>query len=287
MIFRIRHRTIYRFSREVFLEPHTVRLRPRCDPFQKLLDYSLTVDPAAAGRSEGSDAEGNPATVLWFNGTTRDLDILSEATVQTLRPDPFDYFLTSPETMKLPAVYPAIEEAVLEPYRRRQGERLVMDLAEALAAETQRDTLAFLSELNSKIYREWDVVVREEGAPFEPKDILQRKEASCRDLTALFMAVSREVGLACRFVSGYQEGDPVQTRRYLHAWPEIYLPGAGWKGYDPTLGLVVADRHVALAAGATPISAAPTQGTFRGTEATASMEIELSIATETEKTDAG
>ena len=76
------------------------------------------------------------------------------------------------------------------------------------------------------------------------------------------MEVCRTVGLAARFVSGYQEGDPDSSDRDLHAWVEIYLPGAGWRGYDPTLGLAVSDRHITVAASAIPQYAAPIQGTF-------------------------
>lgn len=279
MIFRIRHRTIYRFSEEVFLEPHTVRLRPRCDTFQKLHDFRISIDPSPTGSSEGSDPEGNQAAVLWFGETTGRLEILTEATVETLRPNPFDYFITHAAATTLPVSYPTADESVLAPYRQAPGEEGVRDLAGELGGRAGQDTLAFLNHLNTKIYRDWGVVVREEGAPLPPGETLKREEGSCRDLTVLFMAVCREAGIACRFVSGYQEGDPEQARRYLHAWPEVYLPGAGWRGYDPTHGLAVSDRHVALASGAAPEAASPTFGSFRGTGVSSTMEVDLEIET--------
>lgn len=91
------------------------------------------------------------------------------------------------------------------------------------------------------------------------------------------MDACRAVGLGARFVSGYQEGDPEQERRDLHAWAEVYLPGGGWRGYDPTHGLAVADRHVALAAGMRPALAAPITGTFRGTGASSRMQTDIKI----------
>lgn len=277
MLFRIRHRTSYRFSRDVFLEPHVVRLRPRCDPFQKLLDHSMKVLPAPAGRSDGVDAEGNQAAFLWFDGMTRDLAILSESSVETLRPDPFDYFITHPEALGIPVSYGEADSEVLAPYLKKRGTRGVLDLARDLREKVGQQTLSYLNELTTTLYRDWNVIVREEGDPLDPEETLKCKEVSCRDLTVLFMEACREMGIASRFVSGYQEGDRDQVERFMHAWPEIYLPGAGWRGYDPTHGLVVADRHVALASAADPRSASPTLGTFRGTGTTSTMEIHLEI----------
>ena len=279
MLFRIEHRTSYRFSRPVFLEPHILHLRPRCDFFQSLREFSLEVTPPPAGRSDGYDAQGNHATVLWFDGLTPGFEIRSRAVVETLRPNPFDYLLTEPATATLPVAYPPREEGVLQPFRKAETGPRVSELAAELAEKAGRDTVAFLMELTARLYRDWKVVVRQEGDPLDPEETLERGEASCRDLTVLFMAVCRAVGIASRFVSGYQEGDPGQKERYMHAWPEIYLPGAGWRGYDPTHGLAVSDRHVALASGAEAILAAPTAGTFRGTGVTSRMEVGLRIET--------
>jgi len=93
------------------------------------------------------------------------------------------------------------------------------------------------------------------------------------------MAVCRSVGLAARFVSGYQEGDPDMEERHLHAWPEVYVPGGGWRGYDPTHGLNVADRHIALAASHWAKGTLPVKGNFRKTGAAARMSYHISLAT--------
>jgi transglutaminase-like putative cysteine protease len=95
------------------------------------------------------------------------------------------------------------------------------------------------------------------------------------------MEVCRAIGIAARFVSGYQEGDSIQQSRDLHAWVEVYLPGAGWRGYDPTLGLIVSDRHIPLAASAIPRYAAAVQGTVtpvaRGENAIAELQAQISL----------
>ena len=108
-------------------------------------------------------------------------------------------------------------------------------------------------------------------------DTLRCGTGSCRDLTVLFMEVCRSQGLAARFVSGYQAGDPGQQDRELHAWPEVYLPGGGWRGFDPTLGLAVTDQHIAVACSWHPAGAAPVVGTIRGTAAQAAMSFDIQL----------
>ena len=103
----------------------------------------------------------------------------------------------------------------------------------------------------------------------------------CRDLSVLFMAACRRVGLPARFVSGYQQGDGIRAVRYLHAWPEVWIPGSGWYGLDPTHASVVGTTHVAIAAGPTPASVTPVEGgySFRGAELRSTLETEIRIDT--------
>jgi transglutaminase-like putative cysteine protease len=96
-------------------------------------------------------------------------------------------------------------------------------------------------------------------------------------VSVLFMDACRTQGLAARFVSGYHEGDPDEEEKHLHAWAEVYVPGGGWRGFDPALGLAVADRHVALAAAVSPAQTMPVCGTFRGTGVRAELVSKLEI----------
>jgi transglutaminase-like putative cysteine protease len=130
-----------------------------------------------------------------------------------------------------------------------------------------------------------EVTIREESEPQAPGMILAQRYGACRDLAVLFMDACRALGLGARFVSGYQEGDPDQEGRRLHAWAEVYIPGGGWRGYDPTHGPAVADRHVAVAAGMHPTFAAPITGTFRGTGVSSRMQadIQLSVSGRTDR----
>ena len=112
------------------------------------------------------------------------------------------------------------------------------------------------------------VTVHPTGDPWPPEKTLADRTGSCRDIAVLFCEVCRAAGLPSRFVSGYAVDPDHSGCHHLHAWSEIYLPGAGWRGFDPTLGLAVADRHVSLAAARLPALAAPTSGVYRGTGVT-------------------
>jgi transglutaminase-like putative cysteine protease len=279
MTFEIRHTTRYIFGKPVFLEPHLLRLRPRSDAVQRLVRFDLSVFPKPAGRSECLDLDGNCVCQLWFDSATDRLEIRTVSVVETTQANPFDFLITPATGLTLPMRYPAALVPSLRPYLDSPPAvpDTVAKFGTGLAEAVKWETLPFLSTLTTRLPEHCAVVIREEGDPLPPDVVLAQRQGSCRDLTLLFIAVCRAVGLAARFVSGYQEGDPDQSRRDLHAWVEVYLPGAGWRGYDPTLGLVVDDRHIALAAGPTFRDASPVTGTFRGTGATATLQADITI----------
>ena len=131
----------------------------------------------------------------------------------------------------------------LKPYLQPYGfitDSRALELAD-IAIATEQNTLNFLFQPNQRIYNDCNYIVRDTGEPFPAGVTWRNKQGSCRDYAVLFMEVCGAVGIAARFVSGYQEGDSEQQSR-LHAWVEVYLPAAGWRGYDPTLGLVISDR---------------------------------------------
>ncbi len=277
MLFLGSHITRYRYSREVFLEPHVIRLCPRGDPGQRLLSFSIDVDPVPAGMSGSLDAEGNSVVWSWFGGTTETLTVSTRFVAETLRSAPFDYILPSADAGRLPVPYTRQEQPILAPYLATEPTPGAAAFAEEIAAEADGDVQAFLLTLTDRIYRLCEVIVRDEGDPYPADQTLTDARGSCRDLAVLFVACCRHAGVAARFVSGYQEGDPDTENREMHAWAEACIPGGGWRGYDPTHGLVVADRHVAVAASAVPAGAAPVSGSLRGTGATARMEAEIDL----------
>jgi transglutaminase-like putative cysteine protease len=276
MLFEVTHLTRYVYDRPVVLEPLIVRLRPRSDLFQRQISFELVVDPPPGGSSEMMDVEGNVVTQLWFIGSSSMLDLRTTCTVETLKPNPFDYVVLDPEALAVPAVYSEGDRRALERYLEPPADPAVGAFAaEALKAGSGGAT-AFLGELCSRVASSITQENRAAGDPMPAGETLARGSGACRDLAVLFIEACRSVGIAARFVTGYELGDP-EGDRDLHAWAEVYLNGAGWRGYDPSQGLAVADRHVAVAAGPGPLAAAPTSGTFRGTDVAATLETVINL----------
>lgn len=285
MKFQIAHHTTYNYSAPVMLQAHTVRLRPRSDAWQSLHAFSLEVEPTPAGTSHVIDLDGNVVTRLWFHQhPVQQLAVKTTADVETHCTNPFNYLL-EPWATTLPLNYPLSLATQLHPYLYYSsvGYRSLLDpisiqLGQELWHFSEGHVGSFLAELNQRIYKTCGHIVRETGAPLPPSITWNQRLGSCRDLVALFMEVCRSVGLATRFVSGYHEVEP-DCVAHLHAWAEVYLPGAGWRGYDPTQGLAVCDRHIALAASAHPQQTAPIHGTFLGTATQTSMHYDLRVTT--------
>ena len=289
MLLSIRHHLRYVYDRPVFLEPMTLRLTPKQDCSQQLLVHSLRLDAAPAGSSAIQAADGSGALVCWFLEERDQLEITMEARVRTLRPNPFDWIITFAAAQRLPARYPAAEAAALAAYLDRPlgigpgagdgpGAGSVAAWAAGLAVAVEHDTAAFLIELADRIHHDFQHVGRFEGEPMAPEQTLAGRSGACRDTAMLFVAACRSQGLAARFVSGYSIHHPPEvTEHELHAWAEVYLPGAGWRGYDPSLGLAVADGHLVLATAPDHRLAAAVTGTYRGTGVTSTMTYALSV----------
>lgn len=264
MRFAIEHHTDYRYSQPVFLEPLTLRLRPRCEAAQTLQTYVIDVDPKPAGMSHCVDLDGNNATTVWFDGLKTRLAIGVSAVVQTLRKDPFDYLITSAAAMTLPLVYDQRLRPALNQYLERpQADDSVQAFSLAIQVEAGHDSIRFLMLLAERIRATFQYAVREHGDPWTAAETLERKHGACRDFAVLYLDACRCVGIAARFVSGYCYVDAA-SEHFLHAWVEVYLPGAGWRGFDPSEGSAVADRHIALATGRGAEDASPVSGLYRG-----------------------
>jgi len=261
----------------VHLEPQTFRMRPREDGAQRLLRYELEISPAPAGKAECLDQDGNVALEAWFDRPLEQLSVKSSFEVETLRENPFDFILADPRLASLPFVYREPLRSALAPCLDASEESVpVRDFARSVVDGTGWQTLVFLTALNRTLFDTFRHVVRDDGPPHPPEVTIRSKEASCRDLAVLFCAACRSMGIAARFVSGYERGAAEQEQSYMHAWAEVYLPGGGWRGYDPSQGLAVADSHVAVAAAADPRLAAPLSGSYRGA-ARSKMEFAISM----------
>lgn len=279
--YRICHRLTYSYAQPVELAPHSLRLRPRHDGAQSLHRFDLAVSPTPLGTSSFPDLDGHTAHRLWFGAKTEELVVEAISMVETHWSNPFGYLL-EPWALSLPLNYPVTLRSQLQAYLVPSSAGLPPDpVATQLAIEVAHavggDVMAFLGTLNQRIYQECSYGVRETGDPLPPLITWNQRSGSCRDFAVLFVAVCRAAGLAARFVSGYEVGEPDTGDRHLHAWAEVYLPGAGWRGYDPTHGLAVADRHVAIAASAFPPDAAPIVGLVRPGSVAAAFSYTLDI----------
>jgi transglutaminase-like putative cysteine protease len=271
------HSTVYRYEGPVHLEPQTFRMRPREDAAQRLSRYALEISPAPAGKSECLDQDGNVALEAWFDRPVEQLSIRSSFEVQTLRENPFDFILADARLASLPFVYREPLRSALGPCLDAPEESVaVRDFARSVVDGTGWQTLVFLTALNRTLFDTFRHVVRDDGPPHPPDVTIRSREASCRDIAVLFCAACRSMGIAARFVSGYDSGAAEQQQAYMHAWAEVYLPGGGWRGYDPSQGLAVANSHVAVAAAADPLLAAPLSGSYRGA-ARSKMEFAISM----------
>ena len=276
MQFNIQHSTHYHYSRPVQLGPQLLRFYPRNDGSQRVINFQLTITPAPAGRDDQLDFEGNRATQVWFDQETDHFDIEVMMQVETLRHNAFDFML-APEAAVLPIKH--VEDFIFtQGYLERiEPDDSVTAFANELCVAASNDTLGFLNALNEQLFANFKHIHRDTGSPQSPAHTLQSRHGACRDLTVLFIDCCRSEGIAARFASGYQKGDLLSERRHLHAWPEVYLPGAGWRGFDPTHGKPIADTHVVIAAAAHASDTMPVTGSLNGEGATSTLNYSLQI----------
>lgn len=276
MLFNIQHRTRYHYSRPVRLSPHQLRFYPRDDGAQRVMNHQLTISPQPQGRNEHIDLEGNRVTQVWFGHHTDHLEINLTMQVETLRSNPFDFIL-EPAAVSLPIAHKSDAVCAQAYLERIETDDEVTAFAAGLSLSVDRNTLRFVERLCRDLFTDYNHIHRETGMPQSPATTLRSRQGACRDLAVLFVDCCRAEGLAARFASGYQKGNLQSERRHLHAWPEVYLPGAGWRGFDPTHGEVIADTHVTVAAAAHPEDTMPVSGVFTGEGASSQLEYDLSI----------
>jgi transglutaminase-like putative cysteine protease len=280
MLFTIDHTTEYRFTRPVYLEPHQLRFCPRTDGSQRVVRFALQIEPTPVGMTQTLDVFGNVVTVAWFNDLHDHMAVRATAEVETLRENPFD-FLVTPLNQRLPISYQPWEAALLAPALKRVAVPIHVDpareLAEQLREAAREEIVPFLTRLTETICHRFKVVQREFGSPRLPATTIEQRQGAGRDLAVLWVDICRAVGIAARFVSGYEGGYFDEEKGQLHAWAEAYWPGPGWRGFDPTNGLAVSDRHIAVAAAADPQHAAPVTATYRGNNVEAELTTDVLV----------
>jgi uncharacterized protein (DUF2126 family) len=267
----LNHVTHYQYDRPVNLGPQVVRLRPAPHCRTPILAYSLKVTPEKHFINWQQDPQGNWLARLVFPEKTSELRIEVDLVTEISVINPFDFFL-EPYAEAIPFDYEASQSHELAPYLLKEA--ATPRFAEYLAAiprEAMR-SVDFLVAINQRLQEDIGYTIRLEPGIQTPEQTLEKRTGSCRDSAWLLVQLLRHLGLAARFVSGYLiqlvpdvkslDGPTGPSTDFtdLHAWCEVYLPGAGWIGLDPTSGLLAGEGHIPLACTPDPGSAAPVTG---------------------------
>lgn len=269
----LNHVTAYRYDREVMLGPQVVRLRPAAHCRTPVLAYSLKVEPEGGFINWQQDPHGNHLARLVFPRPTRSFSVEVDLVAEMAVYNPFDFFL-EPGAERFPFAYEPALAKELSPFLPREPLGHQPALARLLAGIDLKEapTVDFLVGINRRINGLVRYIIRLEPGVQTPEETLVKGSGSCRDSAWLLVRVLRHLGLAARFVSGYLiqlraderpiEGPAGTERDFtdLHAWCEVYLPGAGWIGLDPTSGLLAGEGHIPLACSPEPSSSAPVSG---------------------------
>jgi len=267
----LNHVTHYRYDRLVGLSPQVVRLRPAPHCRTRILSYSLQVRPTDHFINWQQDPQANYLARLVFPEPTRELRIEVDLVAEMSVMNPFDFFLT-PYAEHFPFKYDSNERRELVPYLvKAPATPLVASYLAGISRQRCR-TIDFVVGINQRLAHDIRYLIRLEPGVQLPEETLANRSGSCRDSAALLVQLMRHLGLAARFVSGYLiqlvpdvkalEGPAGAKEDFtdLHAWCEVYLPGAGWIGLDPTSGLLAGEGHIPLACTPEPSAAAPVSG---------------------------
>jgi uncharacterized protein (DUF2126 family)/transglutaminase-like putative cysteine protease len=287
----LHHKTYYRYDRLVNLGPQVVRLRPAPHSRTRILSYALRVKPEKYFLNWAQDPQSNYQARLVFEQPTREFLVEVDLVAEMAVLNPFDFFL-EPQAEKFPFAYDPALDHELAPFQRKCWltpnfmsylNNLRRELLGEAGRRTKQQRLAlpdseklptndFIVAVNQRLWKDIKYTIRLEPGVQTPEETLTKSSGSCRDSAWLLVQLMRHLGLAARFVSGYLiqlkpdvkslDGPSGAEKDFtdLHAWTEVYLPGAGWIGLDPTSGLLAGEGHIPLACTPDPTSAAPISG---------------------------
>lgn len=290
----IQHSTRHHYTGPVSFSDHGLYLKPTEGLNRKLLKFEVATVPASRQRWV-KDVHGNAILVCNFGlFESQELSFETLIEMEVANENPFDFVL-EPYAIGFPFDYTPADQVALSPFMGRTGGQKALKVLDWFyravdSPNKHTDVVQFLTELNSAVRRDIDYVRRDEEGIQSPDQTLLLKTGSCRDMAVLFIAVARQLGFAARFVSGYLYDPPVDASGEehmfnravgsMHAWAEVYLPGAGWKGFDPTNGILANGYFIPTAVSHAPNAIDPIQGKyFSNTPQQSTMEVDLKIET--------
>lgn len=283
----IHHATRYDYSASVSFGDQLLFLRPRDTHLLRVVEFGVRTDPPSRQRWV-RDVFNNVVLVANFGlQEARALTFDCRMRVQNEEQNPFD-FVMDMDALYYPFEYSAADRFALQPAIDAQvaeSDTVAAWLGAELPMSADRtETVAYLSALNQLVCNRIGYIRRDDEGVQSPDDTLRKRSGSCRDMALLFIAAVRHLGMAARFVSGYLYDPPEDADGFnravgsMHAWAEVYLPGAGWKGFDPTNGILANGFFVPCAVSLFPDTVNPIQGRFfSNTSAKARMSVELNM----------
>jgi transglutaminase-like putative cysteine protease len=268
MLVQVTHLSKYEYSAEVILGVHKLYLIPQHRPYFRIEHQKFTVNPDPDGQNYRQDLAGNWYKLAWFSSPTETLEVTGEWIFKMQAFNPFGFIIEKTfeeHGWSNPFFQFSYEDktAFLIPFLSDKSENQFTEFL----LEVKSNSIGlvdFLVNLTQKIYQDWTHEIRHEQNIWDADFTFSRKSGSCRDVSLMQMEMLRELGLAARFVSGYAFNPDLDEGHELHAWLEVFLPGAGWVGLDPSLGLLTDHRYIPLACHPDPVRTLPVQGTYSG-----------------------
>jgi len=281
MLLKIDHVTEYRYAKPVELTPHLLRLLPRATPGLRVLRSEQILTPGSPVRWN-LDAEGNLIGRATFPEKTDQLVIRSSILLHQGLGNPFD-FLMEGRALHLPVGYDERERALLATYLMPRDQASLREISGLTApflngVSAKHSTLDFLTAFNRAIPALFRYSERHEEGVRSAEETIALSEGTCRDFAHLFIEAARSSGLAARYVSGYLCFSPGHIgQNHTHGWCEVYLPGAGWRGFDPTNGVLAGPHHIVVASSVQAGDIPPVEGSYCG-ESGLSISHDVSIS---------